>query len=84
MKIKVVPIAPFNIFIDVKFQQMKLVGYEITFYASNVDIEKSIKKCNMLSIEEGRKTLRQAICLPTSPTSLNLQFDYFFIKNFFI
>jgi hypothetical protein len=84
VKIKVVPIASFNIFTDVKFQRMKLVGYEITFYASNVDIGNSIKKCNVLSIEEERKMLGQAICLPTSPTSLNLQFDYFFIKIFFI
>jgi hypothetical protein len=63
---------------------MKLVDYEITFHASNVDIGKGIKKCNVLSIEEERKTLEQTICLPTSSTSLNLQFDYFCIKNFFI
>jgi hypothetical protein len=63
---------------------MKLVGYEVTCHASNVDIGKGIKKCNVLSIEEERKMLGQAICLATSPTSLNLQFDYFFIKNFFI
>jgi hypothetical protein len=63
---------------------MKLVGYEVIFHASNVDIGKGIKKCNVVSIEEEGKTLGQAICLPTSSKSLNLQFDYFCIKNFFI
>jgi hypothetical protein len=63
---------------------MKLVGYEVIFHVLNVDIGKGIKKCNVLFIEEERKTLGQGICLPTSSTSLNLQFDYFCIKNFFI
>jgi hypothetical protein len=63
---------------------MKHARYEETFHASNVDTRKGIKKCNVLSIEKERKMLGQAICLPTSPRSLNLQFDYFCIKNVFI
>ncbi len=63
---------------------MKLNGDEVALHAFNASLEKTIKKYDVLSIDEEWKMFLQPICQLTSPTSFNTKFDYFYIQNFFI
>ncbi len=63
---------------------MKVVRDETTLQMLTVGFGKSIKKFDILSIEEKQRMLAQMICQPTSPCSLNLRFGYFGMLNFFI
>jgi hypothetical protein len=63
---------------------MKIVGDETTLQASNINHGKSIRKLNVLSIQEEWKMLDQAMCQSSSLSSLNLRFGYFYMKNIFI
>ncbi len=84
VKISVVPTIPFNPFIDVQYNRMKIVGDETTLWVSNTSLEKSIKKSDVRSIQEEWKMLNQAMCLLRSLNSLNSNFNYFCMRNFFI
>ncbi len=55
------PIIPFNIFIDVKYHRMKVVGVEATLRSSEVGLHKTIKK-------NAKCWHKQCICLPPHPT----------------
>lgn len=63
---------------------MKVVRDETTLQMLTIGFGKSIKKFDILSIEEEQRMLAQMICQPTSPSSLNLKFGYFGMLNFFI
>jgi hypothetical protein len=84
VEIGVVPIIQFNIFIDVQYNWVKIVGDKATLWVSNTSLEKSIKKLDVHSIQEEWKMLIQAMCLLTSLNMLNLRFSYFYTRNFFI
>jgi hypothetical protein len=43
---------PFNIFTNPKYYQMKLNGDEVALHAFNASLEKTIKKYDVLSIDE--------------------------------
>jgi hypothetical protein len=66
VEIDVVPIIPFNIFIDVQYNRMKIVGDETTLWVSNTNLKKSIKKSNVCFFEW--KMFNQTMCLLTSLT----------------
>jgi len=63
---------------------VKVVSEKTTLRASNAGLRKSIKKSDVLSIEEQHAMLSQMVCQPTSPYGHNIRFGYFFINNFFI
>jgi hypothetical protein len=46
------PIVPFNIFTYAKYHYVKVFNDEITFQISIVDLGKSIKESDILSIEK--------------------------------
>jgi hypothetical protein len=45
-------VIPFNIFMDARYHHVKVARDEITLRASTTSLEKSIKKFDVLSIEE--------------------------------
>jgi hypothetical protein len=47
-----IPIVPFNIFTNVRYHHMKVVGNKTTLQTSTIGLDKSIKKSNILSVEE--------------------------------
>jgi hypothetical protein len=77
-----VPTVPFNIFMDARYRCVKVVGDETTLQASTTNLGKSIKKSNVMSIEEEKKMLMQQMCQPTSPIRLNIRFGYFCMQFF--
>jgi hypothetical protein len=84
VEIGVVPTIPFNIFIDVQYNRVKIVGDEAILWVFNTSFEKSIKKLDVHSIHKEWKMFNQAMHLLTSLNSLNLRFSYFCMRNFFI
>jgi len=52
----------FNVFINVKFHHVKVVNDETIFQSSIVNLCMSIRKSNLLSIEEKHIMLTQAMC----------------------
>jgi hypothetical protein len=46
------PIVPFNIFIDVRYHWVKIVGGEVGLRSSIVGLGKTIKKSNVLFVQE--------------------------------
>jgi lactate dehydrogenase-like 2-hydroxyacid dehydrogenase len=52
VKIGVAPIVPFFIFTNVWYNQVKIANDEATLWASYCDLKKSIKKSDVLSIQE--------------------------------
>jgi len=74
----------FNIFIDVKYSCVKIASEEVTSQMSNASLGNSIKKCNVLIIEESMLCFHKVVYQPTSPYGFNFRFGYFCICNFFI
>jgi hypothetical protein len=62
---KTLPI-PFNIFTDVRYHHVKVVGNEITFQPSTVGLGKLMNKSNILSIEKNKR------CWPKQHVNLHL------------
>lgn len=63
---------PFNIFTNAKYHYVKVANYKIVFWSLTIGFGKFVKKLDVLSIEEEHKMLAQAMCQPTSPSSLSL------------
>jgi hypothetical protein len=76
--------VPFNNFINVKYNSVKIASDEATSRMSNVSLGKCIKKFDVLFIEEEHATFSQAVYQPTSLYDFNFKFGYFCICNFFI
>jgi len=51
---KTLPI-PFNIFMDVKYHHVKVVGNETTFQPSTIGLGKLMNKSNILFIEKNKR-----------------------------
>jgi hypothetical protein len=84
MELGKTPTIPFNLFTDIKYHHVKVVGNEITFHSSTTGLGKLIKKSNILSVEKKQRILPQATCQPTFPWSLNFKFGYFYMQNLLI
>jgi hypothetical protein len=84
VEIVVVPIVPFNIFTNVWYNWVKIANDELTLWAFNFDFKKSIKKSDVLSIQEEWNMFDQTMYQLTFPSDLNLRFGYLCMKNFFI
>jgi len=84
MELGKTPTIHFNIFIDVKYCHVKVVGNETTFWMSTIGFSKSIKKFDILSIEKKLGMLGQIMCQPTLLCSLNFKFGYFCMQLFFL
>jgi hypothetical protein len=69
---------------DVKYNRVKIASDETTSQMSNASLGKSIKKCNVLFIEEEHVMFSQVVYQPTFPYGFNFSFGYFCIRNFFI
>jgi len=74
----------FDILKDARYHHMKVVWNETTFWASTAGLCKSIKKFNLLFVENEQRMLAQATCQPTYPYNLNFKCGYFYMQNFFI
>jgi hypothetical protein len=77
------PIVHFNISTDGKNRCVKIVNDKTTFQSLTIGLGKSIKKSNVLSIEEEYIMLAQVMCHPTLQIGLNLKFGFFFNVIFF-
>jgi len=75
---------PFNIFIDVKYNHVKIASDETTLQMSNASFGKSIKKSNFSFTKEKHVIFSQVVYQPTSRYGFNFRFGYFCIHNFFI
>ncbi len=82
METNIVLAIPFNIFINPKYYRVKLNGDEVALHAFNASLGKTIKKYDVLSIDEERKMFLQPICQLTSPTSFNRNLIIFAFKSF--
>jgi hypothetical protein len=64
VEIVVAPTVTFNIFIDVRYSHVKIVGDEVALRMSNASLRKLIKKFDVISIKEEHAMLSQAFVNP--------------------
>jgi hypothetical protein len=70
--------VPFNIFTNTRYHHLKVISDEVPFLFSITSLGKSIKKIDILFVEECQMLI-QMIYQPTSPSTLNLKFRYFYM-----
>jgi hypothetical protein len=70
--------VPFNIFTNTRYHHLNVFNDEVAFFSLTTSIGKSIKKFDVLFIEECQ-ILIQMIYQPTSPYSWNLNFGYVYM-----
>jgi hypothetical protein len=68
----------FNIFTNTRYHHLNVINDEVAFLSLITSLGKSIKKFDVLFIEECR-ILIQMIYQPTSPDSWNLNSGYFYM-----
>jgi hypothetical protein len=78
MELGKAPDIPFNIFTNARYHNLEVTSDQVAFLSLTTSLGKSIKKINVLFVEECRMLI-QMIYQPTNPFGLNLKFGYFYM-----
>ncbi|KAL3695219.1 hypothetical protein R1sor_009295 [Riccia sorocarpa] len=78
------PVHPFNILKDARYHKVKLAADEAVQHAMDRGLGKTVKKSDILTLDEERRMLAQEKCSLQCPRGLNYVMSYYCLRNFFI